>query len=180
MANCSYNEIMEKSKRKPKEKAKHGDDPRAQIEFAAPYSLAECLFRLRDTKNLQTGFISAGIDPSFEKIDNITYQIRIRRTWYDYRYRRHNSYVEIRGYLRALDNDTTMVIGKIRISPLVVVIVGALSLLMASVIVMPSPRSADLFLVFLVLAIPGVFGAMVYFDRRTLIHLLHHTLGGDI
>jgi hypothetical protein len=172
--------MMEKSKRKPKEKVKNGEDARAQIEFAAPYSLAECLFRLRDTKNLQTGFISPGIDPSFEKIDNLTYQIRIRRTWYDYRYRKHYSYVEVRGYLRALDNDTTMVIGKIRISPMAFLIVGVLSVLMASVIVIPSPRSADLFLVFLFLTVPGVFGAMLYFDRRTLIHLLHHTLGGDL
>src|SRR5687768_2076975 len=158
--------MMEKNKRKPKEQ-----EARAQIEFAAPYSLAECLFRLRDTKNLQTGFISPGIDPSFEKIDNITYQIRIRRTWYDYRYRNHYAYVEMRGYLRALDDDTTMVIGKIRISPMAILITVVLSVLMVSVIVIPSPRSADLFLVFLFLAVPGVFGAMLYFDRRTLIHL---------
>ena len=166
---------MEKSKRKLKPK-----DAPAQIEFAAPYSLAECLFHLRDTKHLQTGFISPGIDPSFEKVDDITYQIRIRRTWYDYRYRRHYAYVELRGYLRALDNGATMVIGNIRIAPVAYLLMGLLLVLIVAVIVLPGPRGINLFTTVLFLAVPGVFGAMLYLDRRTLLHLLRHTLGGEV
>lgn len=165
---------MEKSKRKPKPK-----NAPAQIEIAAPYALAECLFRLRDTKHLQTGFISPGIDPSFEKVNDITYQVRIRRTWYDYRYRRHYAYVELRGYLRALDNGTTVVIGNIRIAPLAFLILGLMLMLLAAVIVLPAPRSINLFTTLLFLAVPGVFGAMLYFDCRTLLHLLRYTLGGE-
>src|SRR5689334_13307671 len=104
---------MDKPKRQPTQKVLE-IEKHAPIEFAAPHSLADCLFRLRDTKHLEAGYISPGIEPIFEKIDNITYSFRIRRTWYDYRYRRHNSSVEVRGFLRAIDNGTTMVIGKIR------------------------------------------------------------------
>src|SRR5690349_12640104 len=111
---------MDKPKRQPTQKVLE-IEKQAPIEFAAPHSLAECLFRLRDTKHLEPGYLSPGIDPSFEKIDNITYSFRIRRTWYDYRYRRHNSSVEARGFLRAVDNGTTMVIGKIRFSRSVIV-----------------------------------------------------------
>jgi len=168
---------MEQPKRK--EKPKRGEEF-PQIEFAAPYSLAECLFRLRDTRHLQPGFISPGIDPTFEKTDAITYQFRIRRTWYDYRYRRHNSYVEVRGYLRALDNGTTIVIARIRISPLAMVLMGLLIVLLAVVWFVPDARGTDWFLVLPFVAIVVVFAATLYADRRTLIHLLHTALAGDV
>jgi hypothetical protein len=169
---------MEKPKRK--EKTQAAQEARAQIKFAAPYSLADCLYRLRDTKRLEPGFISAGIDPTFEKVDAITYRFKVRRTWYDFRWRRHSSYIEVRGYLRALDNGTTMVIGKVRVSPLVLVVAVLFGLMLVASLAIPSPLGNDLFLELLSIGAIGVFAALVYFDRRTLIRLLHKTLGGDV
>jgi hypothetical protein len=171
---------MEHTGRKPKEKPKRGEG-RAQIEFAAPYSLADCLYRLRDTKYLDTGFMSPGIDPSFEKEDAITYQFCIRRTWYDYRYRQHGSYVEIRGYLRALDEGTTIVIGKIHTSPLAYVLAGVIFLMAATVIIPPAATGVIPFLAILpFMALTAIFPALIYFDRRTLLRLIHTTLGGEV
>jgi hypothetical protein len=170
---------MDKPTRKPKPKI-HQLDRHAQIEFAAPHSLAECLFRLRDTKHQEPGYLSPGIDPTFEKIDNITYSFRIRRTWYDYRYRRHHASVEARGYLRALDNGTTMVIGKIRFSPLVAIFFVLFALLLAVIIFMPATRGSNLFVTALFVAVIGVFAGTLYFDRRTLLNLLRKALDGDV
>ena len=166
---------MEKSKRDTK--TKPVEEARAQIEFPAPYSLAECLYRLRDTKHLQAGYLSPGIDPTFEKVDAITYRFKIRRTWYDYRWRWHTSNIEVHGYLRALDNGTTMVIGKVRLSPLVFVVAGLFGLMFVASLTIPSPLGEDWFLKLLSVGAIGVFAALVYFDRRTLIRLLHRTLG---
>ena len=164
---------MDKPKRQPTQKIQ-------QIEFAAPHSLAECLFRLRDTKHLQPGYLSPGIDPSFEKIDNITYSFRIRRTWYDYRYRRHHSSVEVRGFLRAIDTGTTMVIGKIRFSRSIIAVIVVLVCLLVVTLTISTKHGSDVFLFALFIAVVGIFAGMLYFDRRTLIKLLHNTLDGTV
>ncbi|MBZ0290119.1 MAG: hypothetical protein K8I30_21020 [Anaerolineae bacterium] len=170
---------MEKPARKPRQKILQIDKP-AQIEFAAPHSLAECLFRLRDTRHQEPGWLSPGIDPSFEKIDNLTYKFRIRRTWYDTRYRRHHSSVEARGYLRAIDNGTTMVIGRIHFSRGVIVGAVLFVCLLVISLFMPAKNGSNLFMLTVFVIAIGVFAAMLYFDRRTLINLLRTTLDGDV
>ena len=172
-----------KPKRKPKEKREQDKQDRAQVEFVAPHPLAECLYRLRDTKRMDTGFISPGIDPSFEKVDDGTYRFKIRRTWYDYRYRRHSSSVELRGYLRALDNDLTVVIGKTRLSPTIYIFMGVFALLAVASLILPaddmigSSRGILMLLNGAIFSIPVI---QIYFDRRTLVHLIHTTLAGDV
>jgi hypothetical protein len=166
-------------KHKPTQKIQQIEQ-RAQIEFAAPHSLAECLFRLRDTKHLEPGYLSPGIDPSFQKIDSITYSFRIRRTWYDYRYRRHHSSVEARGFLRAIDNGTTMVIGKIRFSRSIIAVIVVLVCLLAVTFAIPARDGSNIFLFALFVTVVGVFVGTLYFDRRTLIKLLQTTLDGDV
>jgi hypothetical protein len=169
---------MEKSKRKPDQKIQETEQ-HAQIEFAAPHSLAECLFRLRDTKYQQNSFMSPGIDPSFEKIDHITYEFRVRRTWYDTRHRMHTSQVEVRGFLRAIDNGTTIVVAKTRISPVTYLLVGLMSLLIVPFACTPGLNPVTLVTTLPILGLIGLFIGMIYTDRRTLIKLLYTTLDGD-
>src|ERR1043165_9737839 len=88
----------------------------AQVEFVAPYALPDCVLRIRDTKHLDTGFMSPGIDPSYEKLEPGVYKFKIKRTWYDYRSRRHSAMVELDGYLKGIDATSTVVIGETRIS----------------------------------------------------------------
>ena len=170
---------MEKPKRKPKDERK-AKEPTAQIEFVAPYPLPDCLLRIRDTKSLDTGFMSPGIDPSFEKIEAGVYRFKIRRTWYDTRYRRHYSYVELDGYLKGLDETSTVVIAKTRISWMTLLLITLLGILFLFAAFSAGFRAGGWIFLIGAGVMVGVFGVMIYFDRRTLIRLIYRVLSDDL
>jgi len=104
-------------KLKNEAKPKGDTERRAPIEFVAPYPLEECRNLLRETRDMnEGGFLAAGIEPTFEKVDANTVKFYLRRMRYDTRYKRWSSQVEIRGYLTEVDALSTAVIGTIYIT----------------------------------------------------------------
>ncbi len=163
----------------PVEKSKKSQ-PEALIEFITERSLADCLYRLRDLKHLGSGFIGPGLDPSFEKVDAYTYRFRMRRTWYDYRWRKQTWQVEIHGYLRALDNESTVVIASVRLARLTWLMMGLFgALLLASLFIAPGAKGGWLSMLPAVGIILFVTG-MIYFDRRLLIRRVYEAFGSDV
>lgn len=167
------------------EKAKHiptFDVPRkiketsAPIEFIAPYDLKDCRLRLRDTRRQDTGFMSAGFDPSFEDLGNGVIRFRIRRTWYDARWRRHTSNVEMRGYLKAIDEQSTAVIAAVYISWWFVVLLGvALLGVVAATALTGKPAGVGWMIISIgIVVVP--LALMVYFDRRALHKLIYRAM----
>lgn len=148
----------------------------APIEFIAPYDLKDCRLRLRDTRRQEPGFLSAGFDPSFEDLGNGLIRFRIRRTWYDTRWRRHTSTVEMRGYLKAVDEQSTAIIAAIHISKWLFVGLGLLLLgLMAAAAFSSKPANLMLTLVSVgVILVP--FALTIYFDRRALYKLIYRAM----
>lgn len=169
---------MDKSKHLTDEQPKK-KDREAQVEFVAPYSLHDCMLRIRDTKSLDTGFMSPGIDPSFDKTSPGVYHFKIRRTWYDTRYRRHSAMVELRGYLKAIDETSTVVIAETHVSMLtLIVVVVLIGLMVASGVF--APKSPDgLFFVVVAPVILGLYGLWILWDRRTLIRVIHRALSDE-
>jgi hypothetical protein len=169
---------MDKAKRMPDATGKKKERT-APIEFVAPYSLPDCLYRIRDTKSLDTGFISPGIDPSFEKVESGVYRIKIRRTWYDNRYRRHYSMVELNGYLKGIDETSTAVIADVRTSlRAILVMVALVALVIIEGLMIPKAQSAIVFLVFGAIILV-IYGLWLVWDRRTLKYVLHHAMSDE-
>ncbi|MEZ4671958.1 MAG: hypothetical protein R3E39_28980 [Anaerolineae bacterium] len=145
----------------------------APIEFVAPYDVRDCRLRLRDTRRQEPGFMSAGFDPSFEDLGNGIIRFRIRRTWYDTRWRRHTSTVEMRGYLKGIDAQSTAVIAAVYVSWWFYVVLGLLLTgLVAGSFISGMPTN----ILFLIVSIGLVFipfALTVYFDRRALRNLIY-------
>src|ERR1041385_2173078 len=120
---------MEKAKPIADEQPKKKEQT-APIEFVAPYALPDCLYRIRDTKALQDSFMSPGFDPSYEKVEAGVYRFKIKRTWYDTRSRRYSAMVELDGYLKGIDETSTVVIAKTRISRMATIVMLVLAGLM--------------------------------------------------
>jgi hypothetical protein len=152
----------------------------AQVEFVAPYPLPDCVLRLRDTKALDTGFMSPGIEPSFEKVESGVYRFRIKRTWYDQRYRRQTSMVELDGYLKGIDDTSTVVIANTHVSLTAILVTGLLAaLLVSSAVLTPQKSGTIIFLVGAGLILLLYIG-MILWDRRTLVRLIHRAMSDEI
>lgn len=169
---------MDKSQHLVAEQPKKKDKT-AQVEFVAPYPVQDCLLRIRDTKSLDTGFMSPGIDPSFEKTAPGIYHFKIRRTWYDYRYRRHSAMVELRGYLKGIDETSTVVIAETHVSMVTLIVVVALiGLMVASGVFAPKTADAVFFMVIAVVMLV-LYGLWILWDRRTLVRVIHRALSDE-
>lgn len=148
----------------------------APIEFVAPYDLRDCRLRLRDTRRQEPSVFSAGFDPSFEDMGRGVIRFRIRRTWYDPRWRRHTSTVEMRGYLKAIDEQSTAIIAAVHVSWWMVALLGVLLL-----IVILSGFGADkadtlLWTLVTVSVVVLPFAVTIYFDRRALHRLIYRAM----
>lgn len=160
---------------KPKDKRR--DD---LIEFVVPYSLPDCLYRIRDTKDQRTGFLSAGIDPSFEKVQPDVYKFRIRRTWYDQRYRRHSSNIEMRGYFKAIDDTSTAVIAQTHASWQSLIFYSVFTGLVVFSLYFGVWRGKGFWLAIIPALMLAFFWLLSYFDRRTLRYVLHKALSDNL
>jgi hypothetical protein len=170
------------------EKAKHTpsldalDVPRkikesaAPIEFVAPYDLRDCRLRLRDTRRQEPGFFSAGFDPSFEELEDGVIRFRIRRTWYDVRWRRHTSMVEMQGYLKAIDEQSTAIIAAVYISWWVGALLLVLTLGLIGFAVVSNELDDVVWLLVTITALVVPFAFRVYFDRRALCSLIYRAM----
>lgn len=170
---------MEKPKRKGKDKEGEGQ---AEIEFVAPYSLSDCLFRIRDTKQQDTSFMSAGIDPSFERVNPGLYRFKIRRTWYDNRYRRHSSTVELRGYLKALDETSTVVLASLHTGWQSRLVYGMFIIFLPLTILATWMEGGGkgAFMILGIVLILVIFGGIQWADKRTLRYVIYKAMSDDL
>ncbi|MBL8120407.1 MAG: hypothetical protein JNJ78_22945 [Anaerolineae bacterium] len=152
----------------------------APVEFIAPYDLKECILRLRDTRYQVPGYMSFGIDPSFEKIDSSLYRFRIRRTWYDTRYRRHYATVEMRGYLKGIDEQSTAIIARIHFSWGLMALVGLFLAGMLVALLLPLKAVNILMFAGICLLVLGIAVGIAWADRRTLLNLIYRVMRDDL
>ncbi len=155
-------------------------EPSALVEFVAPYPLPDCVLRIRDTKSLDTGFMSPGYDPSYEKVEPGVYRFKIRRTWYDQRYRRQTSMIALEGYLKGIDATSTVVIAKTRISLTSVLVTGLIALLLAMSAFVPPQKSGNIIFLIGGGIILLVYWLMIWWDRRSLVRLIHRAMSDDL
>lgn len=152
------------------------------LQFTSPYPLQDCLLRLSDVRVQQDSFMSPGLAPSYSEISSETpgsYRFTIKRTWYDSRYRRQSSYVELRGYLLQLDDNRTLVTGSLHTAwyawfvPLLFLL-----FLLGAVLDNRDPRILP-FALFVVGGALLVYAGMLISDRRTLFRVVRRALSDE-
>src|SRR5690349_21006704 len=97
-----------------KHSQKHGD-----IEFVAPYALADCVSRIRSTKRRVTREENGGIDSICEPVGSDAYRFTLTRIWRSQEPNRPQtgSMVEMDGYLKGVDDGLkTLVVAKFHVS----------------------------------------------------------------
>lgn len=151
----------------------------APIEFVSERSIDECLLRLRDLRELNTGFIAPGVDFLHGQLDDGMPYFMLRRTWYDYRWRRQTWQVEIRGFLRSNPDGSTFVGAKVRVARMWWLIMAIMSVLLIVGVVLTLQQASDWFPVVLLLVLPITLLLQLYFDRGVLIRRLYRALGSD-
>jgi hypothetical protein len=170
---------MEKAKHQPGEPEKKKEQT-APVEFVAPYPLKDCVLRIRDTKSLDTAFMSPGFEPSYENVEPGVYRFRIRRTWYDRSHRQQGSMVELEGYLKGIDETSTVVIAKTHVSMSSLLMTGLLVAMMAIAAFIPPQKSGSIIFLIGGAVVLLAYWGLIWWDRRTLLHLIHRAMSDDL
>ncbi len=156
---------------KPK---KRGESP---VDFVAPYPIDNCLRRIRDTKLLGIDFMT-----SYEKVESGDCHFKIRRTWYDKRGWLQASDVMLEGYLKEIDETSTMVIAKTHLSMTMPIIIIIITLVLFMVLYVNAPPDSPLeFISFIGAALILLpYGGMIWSHKRSLISLIYHAMSDDL
>lgn len=169
---------MQKPKGKPPESGKK-KEATAPIEFVVPYDLKDCVLRVRDTRAMHESSLVPGFEPSFEHVEPGVYRFLIKRTWYDYRSRRFSALVELHGYLKALDDGSTVVIATPRLRWPGLLMMAFIIGLLAAAFYFEQGRPSGLAFLIPVGLILLVYIITAFFDRRALIRRLYRAMSDD-
>jgi hypothetical protein len=166
---------LEKPKGKPLEPGRKKETA-APIEFVVPYDLKDCVLRIRDTKAMHESSFVPGFEPSFEQIEPGVFRFAIKRIWYDYRSRRYGAMVELRGYLKALADGSTVVIASVHLIWLPLLFLAFIAGLIIAAIYLDRTQPARFAVLVPVGLVFVIYFITVFFDRRALVRRLYRAM----
>lgn len=155
---------------------------RGDIEFIAPYALADCVSRIRSTNRRVTREENGGIDSICEPVTPDSYRFTLTRTLRSTKPNRTQTYamVEADGYLKSVDNGLeTLVVARFHITwtyRLIGFVFVALAI--AGVIISLKDTSGFIFIVV------GILFFIFYYyqaasDKRALRKAIYHVLSDE-